>query len=105
MASWSCLCSAVLGHGGGLLAPSLLLLKVFTTRFTIRFTIRFAIKFATRFTTRFTKGFTIRFTTKDPGTKILVTRSLGEPVLHDGGTALSAYPNRYPFFTVRTRQA
>ena len=68
---------------------SLLLLKVFTTRFTIKFTTRF----------------TIRFTTKDLGTKILVTRSLGEPVLHDGGTAISAYPNRYPFFTVRTPQA
>ena len=75
------------------MAPSLLLLKVFTTRFTIKFT--------TRFTTRFT----IRFTTKDPGTKILVPRSLGEPVLGDGGTTLSPDPNRYPFFTLRTPQA
>ena len=29
---------------------------------------------------------------QDPGTKIL-----GEPVLHDGGTTLSSYINRYPF--------
>ena len=55
--------------------------------------------------TRFTTRFTIRFTTKDPGTKIPVPRSLGEPVLHDGGTAPSTDPNRYPFFTVRTPQA
>ena len=34
-----------------------------------------------------------------------VPRSLEEPVLGDGGTALSANPNRYPFFTVRTPQA
>ena len=34
---------------------------------------------------------------RDPGTKIVVPRALGEPVLHDGGTALSGYPNRYPF--------
>ena len=31
--------------------------------------------------------------------------SLGEPVLGDGGTDLSVYPNRYPFWTVRTPQA
>ena len=42
---------------------------------------------------------------QDPGTKILVPRSLGEPVLHDGGTALSIDPNLYPFFTARTPQA
>ena len=35
----------------------------------------------------------------------LVPRSFGDPVLGDGGTALSAHPNRYPFFTVRTPQA
>ena len=29
----------------------------------------------------------------------------GNRSLHDGGTALSAAPNRYPFFTVRTPQA
>ena len=67
----------------------------------VRFTIRFTIKFTTRLRTRFT----IRITTKDPVTKILVPRSLGEPVLHDGGTALSTDPNSYPFFTVRTPQA
>ena len=66
------------------MAPSLLLLKVFTTRFTTRFAIRFTIRFTIKFTTRFATRFTIRFTTKDPGTKILVPRSLGEPVLHDG---------------------
>ena len=81
MASWSCLCSAVLK-----LASSLLLLRVFTTRFTIRFTIRFTTRFTIRFTIRFTTRFTI-------GTKILVPRSLGEPVLGDGGTALSGKTN------------
>ena len=30
---------------------------------------------------------------QDLGTKILVPSSLGEPVLHDGGNALSVYPN------------
>ena len=59
-----------------------MLLRVSTTRFTIRFT--------TRFTTMFTARFTIRFTI---GTRILVPRSLGEPVLGDDGTALSIYPN------------
>ena len=42
---------------------------------------------------------------QDPGTKIFVPRSLRETVLHEGGTALSTDPNRYPFFTVRTAQA
>ena len=41
---------------------------------------------------------------QDLGTRILVPRSLGEPVLHDGGTALSLYPNQYPFFIVRPPQ-
>ena len=40
-----------------------------------------------------------------PGLRRAWAKSLGEPVLHDGGTALSANPNRYPFFIVRTRQA
>ena len=35
----------------------------------------------------------------------LGTKSLEEPVLHDGGTAVSAYPIQYPFFIVRTPQA
>ena len=53
-------------------------------------------------------GFT--FSLKMVGTKILVPRSWyqdlwGNRSLHDGGTALSANPNRYPFFTVRTPQA
>ena len=58
---------------------------------------------------------------QDPGTKILVPRSwyqdLGTKILepgswyqnlwgnrslHDGGTTLSANPNRYPFVTLRT---
>ena len=30
---------------------------------------------------------------------------LGEAGLHDGATTLSHYPNRYPFWTVRTPQA
>ena len=38
-------------------------------------------------------------------TKILLPRSLGEPAQGDGGTALSRYPNRYAFLTVRTPQA
>ena len=47
---------------------------------------------------------------QDLGTKILVPRSWyqdlwGNRSLHDGGTALSLYPNRYPFVTVRTPQA
>ena len=60
---------------------------------------------------------------QDPGTKILVPRPWyqdpgtnlvprswyqdlwGNRSLHDGGTALSDNPNRYPFFTVRTPQA
>ena len=55
-------------------------------------------------------GFTMdRTGYQDPGftvdSKILVPRYLGEPVLGDGGTSFSAYPNRYPFFTVRTPQA
>ena len=53
-------------------------------------------------------GFT--FSLKMVGTKILVPRSWyqdlwGNRSLHDGGTALSANPNRYPFVTVRTPQA
>ena len=53
------------------MAPSLLLLKVFTTRVTIRFTIRFTIKFTTRFTTRFTIKFTVpRSWYQDLGTRI-----------------------------------
>ena len=48
--------------------------------------------------------------TWDLGTRILVPRSWyqdlwGNRSLHDGGTALSANPNRYPFVTVRTPQA
>ena len=47
---------------------------------------------------------------QDLGTKILIPRSWyqdlwGNRSLHDGGTALSTNPNRYPFVTVRTPQA
>ena len=47
---------------------------------------------------------------QDLGTKILVPGSWyqdlwGNRSLHDGGTALSHHPNRYPFVTVRTPQA
>ena len=47
---------------------------------------------------------------QDLGTKLLVPRSWyqdlwGNRSQGDGGTALSANPNRYPFVTVRTPQA
>ena len=47
---------------------------------------------------------------QDLDTKILVPRSWyqdlwGNRSLHDGGTALSTNPNRYPLVTVRTPQA
>ena len=53
-------------------------------------------------------GFTLFL--KMVGTKILVPRSWyqdlwGNRSLHDGGTALSANPNRYLFVIVRTPQA
>ena len=35
-----------------------------------------------------------------PGLGRAWAKSLGEPVQHEGGTALSANPTRYPFFIV-----
>ena len=49
-------------------------------------------------------GLSFFFWYQDLGTNILVLRSLGEPVPRVTGTALSAAPDRCPFFTVRTPQ-